>query len=515
MRTFDMAIQFNKLFLVFLTLFLMSACGGGGGSSATTPPVVTPPPPPTGGITRTGVAFAVGPITGFGSVIVNGVRYDTSGALFTKDGVDAFQEDFEVGHTVVVKGTIDDDNTNAFATNVDFSDNVEGRVTDFDVETNTFVVLGQTVFLGTGLSRDDSCPTELQDFVGVVVEVSGSVDDDGVIVATRIECKDVLGEMEVTGTVSNLDVDTKKFNINALVVDYNGAAMDNFSGSIANDDPVEAKGTELGGTNDDELIATRVEFKGPRFDTAEGDHLEIEGFITDFTDDRMFTVSDQPVVTTDTTDFEGGERADLRLNLKVEVEGETDADNILVATKVQIKASNAVRVTGIVDGVEVPDVTVDAGTLVVLGITITVDSLTTRKEDKSAAGLESLSLMDIQIGQYVEVRGQEAPGDVDNGQPEVVLAASLLEREDPRDRTELRGFVETVGEDPPRSLTILGVTVTTDNNTIYRDEAEQSMDVDDFWLAVSVGTLVDVNSAGATPMVTSILAEELSLENVN
>jgi len=95
-----MDIQSKKLFPILLTAFLMGACGGGGGSSTTPPPVVTPPPPPpTGGITRTGVAFAAGPITGFGSVIVNGVRYDTSGALFTKDGVDAFQEDFEVGHT--------------------------------------------------------------------------------------------------------------------------------------------------------------------------------------------------------------------------------------------------------------------------------------------------------------------------------------------------------------------------------------------------------------------------------
>ena len=71
--------------LIFLGTLAMTAmlavagCGGGGGGGSD--PVVTPPPvtpPPDGGIDRGGVA--VGPIDGFGSVIVNGVRFDTSDA---------------------------------------------------------------------------------------------------------------------------------------------------------------------------------------------------------------------------------------------------------------------------------------------------------------------------------------------------------------------------------------------------------------------------------------------------
>ncbi|MGD1977161.1 MAG: hypothetical protein PVG57_06360, partial [Gammaproteobacteria bacterium] len=67
--------------LIFLGTLAMTAmlavagCGGGGGGGSD--PVVTPPPvtpPPDGGIDRGGVA--VGPIDGFGSVIVNGVRFD-------------------------------------------------------------------------------------------------------------------------------------------------------------------------------------------------------------------------------------------------------------------------------------------------------------------------------------------------------------------------------------------------------------------------------------------------------
>jgi hypothetical protein len=497
MRTFDMTIRSNKIFPIFLTLFLLSACGGGGGSETTTPPPVTTPPP-TGGITRTGISFAAGPITGFGSVIVNGIRYDTSGAMFTKDGLSTTQDDLAVGHNVVVTGTIDDDNTNAVATTVDFDDNVEGPVSSVDAVAGIIVVLGQTVILGPDTSIDDSCPATLDDLLGVAaVEVSGTVNADGAIVATRIECKSVLGEMEVTGTVSNLDAAAMTFQINALVVDYSAAAMDNFPSTISNGDPVEAKGTNLG--TGGELIATRVEFKAALFDGVEGDHVEIEGFITSFSSETQFEVNGVPVTTSTSTTFEGGAAADLGLNLKVEVEGEFDAAGTLVATKVEIKQAKVVRVTGLVDSVT-------GDSLVILGITITTDSILTRFEDKTAADVDPLSVGDLNTGDYVEVRGQEFPAD--SGE----LAATLLERDDPRARTELRGFVQAGGVNRP-SLTVLGVTIDTDGNTVYRDVSHQVMLADDFWAQVAVGSLVDTNGAEITA--TSLLAEELSLETAN
>jgi hypothetical protein len=107
---------------LFALLLAVSACGGGssgGGGIAPPPP---PPPPPVGGITRTGVAFAIGPVTDFGSVVVNGIRYDTSGADFTVDGQTATQTDLGIGDVVLIKGTIDDDNTNAVALSVEFDD---------------------------------------------------------------------------------------------------------------------------------------------------------------------------------------------------------------------------------------------------------------------------------------------------------------------------------------------------------------------------------------------------------
>ena len=286
--------------LAMAAIFL-AACGGGSSSSAPAPDPDPNPGGPVQGITGTG--FAVGPITGFGSVIVNGVTYDTDSATFTRDGLAATQSDFSVGQFVIVSGTIDD-STSGTADTVIFDDNVDGPVTSVDDVARSFVILGQTVLVSATTSFDDSCPDSLAGLLDVAaVEVSGPVRADGAIEATRVECKAVAGELEVMGLVSNLDTTAMTFQINALVVDYGTtpAVLDNFpsAGVINNGDPVEAKGNAVDG--DGQLVATRVEYKGGQFANDDGVHAEIEGFITRFGSTTDFDVSGIPVTTTGTT----------------------------------------------------------------------------------------------------------------------------------------------------------------------------------------------------------------------
>ncbi len=85
----------------------------------------------------------------------------------------------------------------------------------------------------------------------------------------------------------------------------------------------------------------------------------------------------------------------------------------------------------------------------------------------------------------------------------------LLERDDPRDRTELRGFVEAGGVNRP-TLTVLGVTIETNGTTVYRNVSDQAIDADTFWAAVNEGSLVDAR--GQEVALSTILAEELQLE---
>ncbi len=59
---------------VMASISLLSACGGGGGSNDTSPIAVTVP------IVSASTLPVAGMVSGLGSVVVNGVRYETIGA---------------------------------------------------------------------------------------------------------------------------------------------------------------------------------------------------------------------------------------------------------------------------------------------------------------------------------------------------------------------------------------------------------------------------------------------------
>ena len=77
----------------------IAACGGGGSSGG-----IGGTGGGGGGIGGTGVAY--GTITAFGSVWVNGVRFDTSAATFKLDDSNVRQDDLRVGMVVRVDGSI-------------------------------------------------------------------------------------------------------------------------------------------------------------------------------------------------------------------------------------------------------------------------------------------------------------------------------------------------------------------------------------------------------------------------
>ena len=489
-------MRIRNCILALAAIIVAATIGACGGSSSdngglTSPP--PPPPPPTGGISRNGIAF--GPISNFGSVVVNGVRYDTTGAIFTIDGAAGTEDQLDVGDVVTVIGEIDENTGAATANEVLFDDAVTGPVDSVNVATSSLVVLGQTVFVTPDTSFDDSFAQPSLDgvTVGEIVEVTGQIDANGDIVATRLEPKPAGTQFEVHGTVANLDSVAQTFLLSTLLVDYSGATLDNFpSGMIADGDFVEAKGTTTGASG--ELIATRVELETGFPDVNADDFAEIEGFITRFVDATDFDVTGFPVITNAQTAFEGGVAADLGLNIKVEVEGTIDANGALVATKVDIRPSKAIRSSALVDSVNAA-----AGSIVTLGITITTDALT-RFEDKSAADIDPLTISDINAGDFVEIRGDEFPAS--SGQ----IRATIFEREDPDD-TELQGFVESIS-DP--SFSILGVTIETGATTIFRDENDVILSSTDFFARLTQNDLV--KATGTESSDTTISATEVEFE---
>jgi hypothetical protein len=173
----------------------LAACGGGGSSNsapraaAQTVPVVSS-----------------GAITGFGSVFINGVRFETSSAAFTINGKPGTQADLRVGHVVTIHGHRDDQG-NSTADRIDFDDLVKGPVDSVDVAAGTLVVMAQTVLTDADTSFDDDIAgASLAGLnAGDIVEVSGMRRADGDIQATRIEGKPAGTVFEVTGFASSVD----------------------------------------------------------------------------------------------------------------------------------------------------------------------------------------------------------------------------------------------------------------------------------------------------------------------
>ena len=426
-----------NLILALGGALLAPACGGGGEQVAGIDGRGSPTP--SAGI------FAKGSVTGFGSVIVNGVTYNTSSATFTIDGSPGTQADLAVGDVVVIQGTASGGGA-PVATSVTFDDAVEGPISEIDLAAETLTVLGQLVRVDGATSFDDSIVPRSLDGLSVnnVVEVSGFFLADGSISATRIELKPLGGELELTGIVSNAGADT--FEINGFVVNFSGAMLEDFPGGAPeNGQRVEAKGDEIVGGD---LIATRVQFKGSELGD-DGDEAEIEGFITVFNSAADFEVEGIRVTTNAQTVYENGASTDLAENRKIEVEGSINASGVLVAESIEFRASGALRVEALVEIVQ-------ASQLTILGIDIRVDG-STRYEDSSVLDLENFDFSDISVGDYLEIRGYE---DQDG------FVATQIDREDFGGDVAVRGIVESVA-DP--DMVILGVTISTSAATDFTD----------------------------------------------
>lgn len=325
--------SFGRLILGFIAGVVLISCGGGGNNLVAN----------SGGIGGTGVVY--GPITGFGSIFVNGLEIEIANAAITSDDSEVIETELKLGMVVKVEGTFNTNNLTGTATAVTYKDNLEGPISSssagIDVTTKELVVLGQTVIISDTTTNFENTTFATID-VGNVIEVSGLVDDMGAIRASHVEKKldgfvDGRDEIEVKGTIQNLDVTPGTFEINALVVDYltTGASLP--QGGLADGQYVEVKGMSFGSS--DELIATEIELEdeGLGDDSShDGDYVEIEGFVSSVSSPAEFTVGAQPVQITSSTRYEGGTIANILAGIRVEVEG-TLSSGVLVAQEISIE----------------------------------------------------------------------------------------------------------------------------------------------------------------------------------
>jgi Domain of unknown function (DUF5666) len=456
------SILFNLLGAVGL-VGLLGGCGGGGGSSS----------PATG--SASGSAASSGTITGFGSVFVNGKRFDTSGSSFTVDGQPGSQNDLRKGMTVMVTGSFSGDQRSA--STVQQKDAVEGLVQSIAADRLSLVVMGQTVLVDntTLIDNSNGLNGDINNLVaGDFVEVNGHIMPNGVIQATFIEKKLVGVTPEVRGFVSLHDATAKTFKIGNLTVDYSTSLIDDMptpSGSNWNGLFVEIKGTNFNSVTTT-LVATKVERENQGFGN-NMDEFEVEGFVTQVVGVGDFFIGTTHVQTTPSTEFRGGTIDEIVVGAKLSAEGRL-ADGSLTAKHVKFHA--AVKLEGNIATINGNTFTIDG----LPGITVTVNSQTEGGSNLSG-------------GNHVRVRGRLGSSNS--------VIATRVEQRSQDDDVDLQGPVQSVSG---QVLTILEVAV--DTSTISNDNFEglndQIIGRAAFFNVVKEGTLVKVKGRLANGVVT-------------
>lgn len=212
---------------------------------------------------------------------------------------------------------------------------------DIEIDGLTLVAMGQTVHVSSDTSLGEPITIDLDRIeiegvvIGDIVEVSGLIAADGSVDATRVDLRLHDGAYDVYGTASGVNTALKTFLINALLVDYASANIEDFpSGAPANGDRVLVTGLEFG--DGGEFIATKVEL---RYDQEvmpkAGDRVNLQGVTSAFVSATEFEVGGFPVTTTIATVYENGTVADLAPDVQVWVVGTLDTNGVLVATRIR------------------------------------------------------------------------------------------------------------------------------------------------------------------------------------
>jgi len=445
----------------------LSGCGGSGGADTT----AQPQPQPPSAVART----TVGQITGFGSIYVNGVEYDTTGAAYEVDDSSASSDSsLAVGMVVNVQGSVNPDGRTGSADSVSYDDDIEGIVEDLatdadDMNIKTFTVMGVPIQADknrTNFEGEDDPGFSFDTIMnGDNVEVSGEYGD--VLLASYIEKQDAADDdFEAKGTVDQYNgsdqfvlILRSGSTLNVTIAP--GAEIPD--SEIMDGQYVEVEGTIPDPVNaPDALLANKVEVEDEdRIDADDEDEVEIKGILSYNADTESWSVKDVQLAFGDNTEFSPEALEDAIADLSadglyVEVEGQY-VDEVLQVREIEIEEDE------LEFKADVDDVTVTEprdGSLVLsfgnapgtVEVQVTPDTMFL---DDDAT--EHFDLNSIMIGDKLEIKARmDADGNI---------YASSLHLEDDMGY-EIEGPVEGIDE---VSIDVLGIVFTVDMDTFFED----------------------------------------------
>lgn len=428
--------------LAVIALFLLLAsCGPG--------------PQAGGGIGGTGntASVASGPITGFGSVFVSGYEYNTGTTSMTVDGKSGSQSDLKKGMVVLVNATLThnygtNDPPQRTANRLVYEDTVEGIVQSVASDGSSLVILGQTVLVNQATIIEPTVPSKnlLKLVPGQdVLEVSGFVTGDGIIVGRLIDLKTGTPDYEVKGFIKNHDNAQQTFEIGSLTVDYRDADLKDMpsqSSNAWNGLLVDVRGSQVssGGTGSHGVRMTATKVKPEGLGAEDGEGAEIEGFVTHVAVPSDFYIGNVHVLTNAGTTFEGGTLNDILVGAHLEVHGSL-LGGVVNATKVEFEGEAELQAN--VATINSSDNTLTLTGLA--GLIIQFDSKTALQGQGNPR-----HLADLRSGDHLQIQGQPRGGNT--------VLAKEVERSDPKSNVQMQGLV-TSATDP--IVALLGTSIDT------------------------------------------------------
>jgi Domain of unknown function (DUF5666) len=367
-------------FRTLLFVLALGGCSGGVDSGGTGAPASS--------------ASASGPITGFGSVIVNAVHFDDSSASITDaDGTVRSRDDLKLGMTTDIRGSgvvVDSSGAHSTATRIVYGSDILGPIDNIDRIAKTLVVLGQTV---------DVTPTTVFDssLIGGLAALS---DRDMIEVyalfdafnnhysATRIERKTSFPAYRLRGVVSNLNTATKAFKIGSEIISYAGVPTSDVPAALANGRFVRAR-LQIAPSGQIWLATRLQDGVQPLEDR---DEARVEGLISDFTSSTLFSVEG---ISVDASRASVAGNIALGLGIRVAVRG-TASGRVLLASEVQIKTESDIENEGFeLDG-SISTIDTTSQNFVLRGVTV---------DYSGSVEFRDGMISDLAVGKHVEVKG--------------------------------------------------------------------------------------------------------------
>lgn len=336
-----------------------------------------------------------GPITGFGSVIVNGLKFDDTLADVLRDAITISNSNLRLGMTIEVTGTRNADGITGSASTIKVFSEMKGPVQSVQAGAGSLSVLGvkvtvdsSTVFEGAG----DLSAVKAGDAVEVYGLRNPSTGD---VLATRVEVEPVTANsgpvtISLSGSISALNTAARTFVLNGQTVQY-GSAM--VTGSLASGVKVQVTGSvPSGGGN---VTATTVAVQATSSLT-EGQTMEFSGIVTDFVSRTQFRINALPI-DAGSNSLAASEILKLQNGTRCEVKGRV-RNGVIVASELECKSSSATATVYEVSG------TITAF--------VSASNFTLRNQtiDASQASFSGGALANLALGKKVTVKGPVVGG---------------------------------------------------------------------------------------------------------